>query len=499
MSKDPAPTGSPSADEGEGGHGVGLIAAVAAMGGFLFGYDSSVINGAVDAIQFHFHVHSSFLLGFAVAIALLGAAVGAVFAGQWADRWGRLLVMRVAALLFLIAAIGTAVAPDLITLMVFRVIGGLGIGVASVIAPTYIAEVSPARIRGRLASLQQLAIVFGIFAALLVDYAFYLGGGHCAAPDIPKHGSVHCAIASSGEIASIPAWRWMFLAMLVPAVIYGGLSLTIPESPRYLLAAGKDTRAREVLERVLGLRGEALVVKVNSIKDSLKREKPPAWSDLRGPALGLLPIVWIGLLLSVFQQFVGINVIFYFSTVLWSAVGFSSNDSFVISVISSLINIAATFIAIAFVDKVGRKPLLLIGSAGMTVTLGTMAVIFGTANVTNGQPHLSGAAGPIALVAANLFVVAFALSWGPVVWVLLGELFPNRIRASGLAVAAGAQWIANFAITETFSPLKDLSLGVAYGLYALFALLSFVFVSRWVRETKGMELEDMDDQLRVSS
>ncbi len=215
------------------------------------------------------------------------------------------------------------------------------------------------------------------------------------------------------------------------------------------------------------------------IQQTLRLEHKPSMRDLKGPALGLLPIVWIGILLSVFQQFVGINVIFYYSTTLWHAVGFTENDSFIISTITSVVNILTTFIAIALVDRVGRKPLLLIGSAGMTVTLGTMAVIFATASLdAEGNPVLTGAAGPIALIAANLFVVAFGMSWGPVVWVLLGELFPNRIRAAALSLAAAAQWLANWAITVSFPALSDFSLGFAYGLYAAFALLSYLFVTK---------------------
>jgi MFS family permease len=210
--------------------------------------------------------------------------------------------------------------------------------------------------------------------------------------------------------------------------------------------------------------------------------------------------VYVGLALSVFQQFVGINVIFYYSNILWQAVGFSENDSFVITVITSVVNILTTLIAIATVDHVGRKPLLLLGSVGMAVSLTTMAVIFGTAPVgADGDPHLSGAAGPVALVAANVFVIAFGMSWGPVVWVLLGEMFPNRIRASALALAAAGQWVANWLITVSFPGLKDISLGLAYGFYALCAVLSFVFVARWVHETKGRTLEDMDAGLSASA
>jgi MFS family permease len=223
----------------------------------------------------------------------------------------------------------------------------------------------------------------------------------------------------------------------------------------------------------------------------MERETEPSWRDLKTPEGKIAGIVWAGLLLSIFQQFVGINVIFYYSNILWEAVGFTEEQAFVTTVISATINVLTTFIAIATVDRFGRKPLLLIGSVGMAITLATMAIIFGTANVVNGAPDLQGAQGPIALIAANLYVVAFGMSWGPIVWVLLGEMFPNRMRAAALSLAAGGQWVANWIITVTFPGLKDISLALAYGLYAGFAVLSFFFVARFIDETKGKHLEDM--------
>jgi SP family sugar:H+ symporter-like MFS transporter len=268
------------------------------------------------------------------------------------------------------------------------------------------------------------------------------------------------------------------------------LSLTIPESPRHLLAKGRIDEAREVLRRVLGERG--LTAKITQIRESLAGEKEPSWADLRGPTMGLLPVVWIGIGLSVFQQFVGINVIFYYSSVLWQSVGFSENNSLIITVITSVVNVVTTLVAISLIDRWGRRPLLLTGSVGMAITLGIMAFLFAQAPLdAQGQPHLQGISGPIALVAANVYVFAFGMSWGPVVWVLLGEKFPNSIRAAALSVAAGAQWIANWVISTTFPSLKNAGLGLAYGLYTFFALLSFYFVWKYVRESKGQELEDM--------
>ena len=455
------------------------IASVAALGGLLFGYDSAVINGAVSSIQEDFGIDNA-RLGFAVASALLGAAAGAMTAGRIADRLGRISVMKIAAVFFLISAIGTGLAPNVWLVVFFRIVGGIGVGIASVIAPAYIAETSPPRIRGRLGSLQQLAIVTGIFLSLAIDYVL-----------------AHIAGGANKELwLGLEAWRWMFLLMAIPAIVYGALAFTIPESPRYLVARHKIPEARKVLSMLLGEKN--LEITISRIQETLEREDKPSWRDLRKPRsgfFGLYGIVWVGLGLSIFQQFVGINVIFYYSNVLWEAVGFDESQSFLITVITSIVNILTTLIAIALIDKIGRKPLLLIGSTGMAVSLATMAIIFGTASLdADGKPFLEGATGPIALIAANVFVIAFGMSWGPVVWVLLGEMFPNRIRAAALGLAAAGQWAANWLITVSFPQLRD-HLGLAYGFYALCAVLSFIFVWKWVMETKGVSLEDMHAEL----
>ncbi|WP_078291768.1 sugar porter family MFS transporter [Mycobacterium sp. D16R24] len=448
------------------------IASVAALGGLLFGYDSAVINGAVQAIQDEFAIRDA-ELGFAVASALLGAALGAMTAGRVADRIGRVAVMKIAAALFLLSAVGAGLSTNIELLVIFRVIGGVGVGVASLIAPAYIAETSPSNIRGRLGSLQQLAIVTGIFLSLTIDWLLaHLAGG-----------------ARSELWLGLPAWRWMFLAMALPALIYGALAFTIPESPRYLVATHRIPEARTVLTRLLGEKN--LDITITRIQETLDQSIVPSWRDLRRPTGGLYAIVWVGVALAVFQQLVGINVIFYYSNVLWQAVGFGETSSFTITVITSITNIATTLVAIALIDRVGRKPLLLIGSAGMALTLSTMSIVFSTASIVDGKPHLGPVAGPVALVAANLFVVAFGMSWGPVVWVLLGEIFPNRIRAAAMGVATAGNWAANWLVTVTFPALRD-ALGIAYGFYAICAVLSFLFVARWVKETKGRTLEDMD-------
>lgn len=451
-----------------------MIAAAAAVGGFLFGYDTSVINGTVDALEATFHLNKV-ALGFVVSSALLGCAVGAWFAGPLADRLGRVRVMLIAAGLFIVSAIGSGLAFAAWDLTVWRVVGGLGVGAASVIAPAYIAEIAPASMRGRLGSLQQLAIVTGIFVALLIDYLLAKAAGGSPAASVPWGG---------------PAWRWMFASAALPAFAYAVLALQIPESPRYLVRRGRLNEARKVLERVLGGDIESKIIEIKATLAGAA--ETIHLSVLRGPTLGLQGIVWIGILLSVFQQFVGINVIFYYSSSLWASVGFSESDSLLITVITSVTNILTTLVAIALIDKIGRKPLLLMGAAGMVITLAAMAICFSTATLdAGGQAVLSPAIGKVALVAANLYVVAFGMSWGPVVWVLLGEMFNNVIRVTALAVAAAAQWVANWLITSTFPALSRVGLDFAYGLYAAFALLAFIFVVRAVRETKGKELESM--------
>ncbi|MDO5738623.1 MAG: sugar porter family MFS transporter [Ornithinimicrobium sp.] len=453
-----------------------MLAGVAALGGFLFGFDTAVINGAVSAVRNQFGLGAG-LTGFVVSSALLGCVAGAFLAGRLADRIGRTRVMVLAALLFLISALGSGLSFGPVDLIGWRVLGGLGVGAASVIAPAYIAEISPASIRGRLGSLQQLAIVTGIFVALLSD-AWLAGIAGGAAEEL---------------WFGLAAWRWMFLAEAVPAIVYGVMALTIPESPRFLVAKGQVERARAVLGEVLKT---GIDERIAEIVRTVRQDARASFRDLLRPGGGgVLPIVWIGIALSVFQQFVGINVIFYYSTTLWQSVGFTESDALTQTVITSVTNILVTLVAIALIDRIGRKRLLTIGSVGMFITLGTLSYIFATAPLVKGdtgmEPALGDTAGVIALVAANLFVVFFGMSWGPAVWVLLGEMFNNTIRGTALGLAAAAQWLANFAISTSFPAMADVGLGFAYGFYTLFALLSLVFVLKFVPETKGRQLEDM--------
>ena len=450
-------------------------ASVAAIGGLLFGWDISTTNRAVKALQVTFHIGNG-ILGFAGASAVLGAAVGAVWAGRIGDRSGRLTIMKLSAASFFVSGLGAGLAPNIWLFIAFHVVGGIGIGFSSVAAPAYIAEVSPPRFRGRLGSLQQLAIVCGLFGAMALTWVpFHLAGG-----------------ASKPLWLGLAAWRWTFLIELTLAVLYFGLLHTIPESPRYLVARQRISQATKVLSTLLSERDAQHTIA--RITATLDQSKPQSWRDLRKPTGGLYGIVWVGLGLAVFQQFVGINVIFNYSDLLWETVGFGEKSSFTIGLVTTGVNVLITLVAIALIDRLGRRPLLLAGSAGMSLMLITMTVVFAGATVRDGQPQLDGGAGIVALAAADLFVVAFAVSWGPVLWVLLGEMFPNRIRSAALGLASGVQWMANWTVAVTFPALRHV-LPAAYCFYSLCAVLSLVFVWRWVRETNGVSLEDMPDEV----
>nr|WSY51431.1 sugar porter family MFS transporter [Streptomyces sp. NBC_00886] len=448
-----------------------FIAAAAAMGGFLFGYDSSVINGAVEAIRSRYDIGSA-ALAQVIAIALIGCAIGAATAGRIADRIGRIRCMQISAVLFTISAVGSALPFALWDLAFWRVIGGFAIGMASVIGPAYIAEVAPPAYRGRLGAFQQAAIVVGIAISQLVNWGLLNAAGG----------------DQRGELMGLEAWQVMLGVMVIPAVLYGMLSFTIPESPRFLISVGKLDRAHEVLREVEGDEVD-LDTRVTEIEHAMKSEHKSTFKDLLGGGgFFFKPIVWVGIGLSVFQQFVGINVAFYYSSTLWQSVGVDPTDSFLYSFTTSIINIVGTVIAMIFVDRVGRKPLALIGSVGMVVGLGLEAWAFSFDLVDGKLPAVQGWT---ALIAAHVFVLFFALSWGVVVWVFLGEMFPNRIRAAALGVAASAQWIANWAITASFPSLADWNLSATYVIYTVFAALSIPFVLKFVKETKGKKLEEM--------
>lgn len=451
-----------------------FISCVAAIGGFLFGYDSAVINGTIGAIKIAFD-SSTVGSGFSVASMLLGCAFGALNAGSWSDKIGRRPIMKIAAILFLVSAWGSGIATTSEVFSIFRIIGGIAVGAASVVAPAYISEVAPAQIRGRLASLQQMAIVVGIFVAFLVNYMIAKSAGG----------------ASNQYWFGFESWKWMFWAEGVPAFLYLVFSFIVPESPRYLIASGQQEKSKHVLLKVWGNQ-EFVNREVDIIESTVNSDHKNKFSDIFFNGK-LLPIVWVGLILSMFQQFVGINVVFYYGAVLWESAGFSESDALMINIISGTVNIVSTIVAISLIDKIGRKPLLLFGSIGMTLTLGILALIFSMADIdAHGNLNLTYTSGMLALITANFYVFCFGISWGPVVWVLLGEMFSNKIRGSAIAVAAGAQWLANFMITMSFPVfLEKIGLFGAYSIYAFFAFISIFFVKKFILETKGKTLEEM--------
>ena len=476
-----------------------FISCAAAMGGFLFGFDTSVINGTLGALELKLQTTAA-ELGVAASVAVLGAAVGAFSAGTLANKFGRKKVMFAAAIVFFLSSVGAGYPffftgldnghANLIEFILWRAFGGIGIGAASIIVPAYIAEVSPGALRGRLATMQQFAIVIGIFAAQLSNFVI---GQIIAGGVVEIDPATRKAIAAT-TLGGFETWQIMFWIECIPAALYGALIVFLPESPRYLVARNETAKAADILGKIIS--PSAVAQKIEDIKATLQNEVVPKFSDLIekiGGAKRITPILWVGIGLAMLQQFTGINVIFYYGEVLWRSVGFCQEDAMLTNIISASVNILSTIIAIALIDKVGRKPLLWIGSAGMAFTLGILAIIFATAGVDNyGNPILKGATSYFAVISANLFIVFFAFSWGPVMWVLLGEMFNNRIRAVALAVCGLLHWIANFFISSTFPiMLSTIGLGAAYGFYAISALAGMVFVLKFVKETKGKELEEM--------
>ena len=450
-----------------------LISCIATIGGFLFGFDSGVINGTVDGLRNAFN-SNDIGTGFNVASMLLGCALGAFFAGRLADIYGRRSMLIVAAILFIVSAWGSGVSGGSVEFIIYRIIGGLAVGAASIMAPAYISEVSLAHFRGRMITVQQIAIISGLTAAFLSNYLLAKVAGRST--DVLWGG--------------FEARRWMFWIELIPAFIFFFALLIIPESPRYLVVKGKRDVALAVLTKLYG--PTSAQIKLDEIHGSIAQDHKPRFRDLLNGAGKVRKIVWVGIGLATFQQLVGINVVFYYGAVLWQSVGFTESDALAINVLSGGISIAACIISILLIDKIGRKPILLIGSIGMAITLGLAAIAFSTASIVDGKVTLGDGMGVMALIAANTYVLFFNFSWGPVMWVMLGEMFPNQIRGSGLAVAGLFQWGTNFGITMTFPiMLAGIGLAGAYGFYTLCAAISIFFVLKFVHETRGVELENM--------
>ena len=453
---------------------IGAIVAVATIGGFLFGYDSGAVNGTQEGLRTAFGL-SDAGLGFTVGSLLIGCFIGAFFAGRLADVMGRRNTMMVAAILFLAGALVQGSASTQEIFVIARLCGGMAVGAASVLSPAYISEVAPASIRGRLTTVQQIMIITGLTAAFLVNYFLAASAG----------------ISTAQFWGGIAAWRWMYLMQAIPAAIFLIALFLIPESPRYLVSKGRQDKAESVLASLFG--SSVARAKLDEIKSTFAEDHRPRLSDIKGPNGGIRKVVWAGIMLAAFQQFVGINVIFYYGATLWQLAGFTEDQSLQINIVSGAVSIAACFLTIAVIDKIGRKPILLIGSAGMALTLFAMVFAFsqGTLDAA-GKLQLPSSMGTLALIAANLYVIFFNFSWGPVMWVMLGEMFPNQIRGSALAVCGFVQWFTNYLIAQSFPIMaKSLGLTVSYTFYAVSAVISFFLVQKLVHETRGVELEQM--------
>ncbi|PKD44065.1 sugar porter family MFS transporter [Rhodohalobacter barkolensis] len=457
-----------------------FLSTIAAIGGFLFGFDSGVINGTVGALQEAFN-SDAVGTGFNVASMLLGCALGAFFGGSLADKFGRKPILLITAVAFIFSAWGSGAAGSSTFFVFARILGGFAVGAASVLVPAYISEIAPPKVRGALTTLMQLMIVIGLFIAFVSNYNIAGSAGGATEP----------------FWGGFDAWQWMFWVEMIPAGIFFLGLLFIPESPRYLVAAGKLDEARAVLSSLAT--GDTADDKIKDIQSTLEENRKPRLSDIISKHTGKIqPIIWVGLGLTTLQQFTGINVVFYYGATLWQAAGFTEENALLQNVISGSVNVLFTFVAIALVDKVGRKPLLMIGALGQAVMLGILALIFGTAAATDGGAlQLEGNMGLYALLSANGYIAFFAFTWGPIMWVMLGEMFPNQFRGAALAVCGLIHWLSNFTITMTFPVLlASIGLGLSYGIYAGFGVIAFFFVKRYVVETKGRTLEDMSRDIQ---
>ena len=454
---------------------------VATLGGLLFGYDTGVISGTVGSLDEFFVIPKNLsenaanaFKGFLVASALIGCIIGGAFGGLISKKLGRKKGLILAAILFLISALGSAMPEMFITsigdgdhtlstvFIIYRIIGGVGVGLASMLSPLYIAEIAPADKRGRLVSYNQLAIVGGFMVVYFVNYFISKSGG-------------------SDEWLNAIGWRWMFASEVIPAGLFLLLLFLVPDTPRSLMLKNKPEEALDVLEKVNGEVRAAEILK--EIENSMNATSTSE-SLL---SFGWLVIV-IGVLLSIFQQFVGINVVLYYAPEIFKTVSSGTNSALLMTIIVGIVNFLFTIIAIRTVDKYGRKPLMVIGAIGMAVAMFSLGFVF-----------YAEASGYAALFAMMLYVASFAMSWGPVTWVLLSEIFPNKIRGKALAIAVAAQWISNYLVSLTFPMMNDNSYlteqfnhGFAYWVYGVMSILATLFILKYVPETKGKTLEEME-------
>ncbi len=452
------------------------ITLAAAMGGLLFGYDWVVIGGARQFYEAYFHLTSEEMVGWANSCALVGCFVGSFVAGYAGERFGRRRVLITSAVLFAVSSGLTGWSYSFATFICWRIVGGTAIGLSSNISPLYIAEISPATIRGRLVSLNQFAIVVGILLAQIANWKI--------ARPIPDHIS-QALFLQSWNVRY--GWRWMFCAVVVPAVLFTMMSLFIPESPRWLLARGRSDEAYKVLSRVGG-RSYALS-EVANIKVALQAEEnaKSSWRELWLP--GVRKIVLIGAALAVLQQWTGINILFNYAAEVYRSAGYGENDILLNIVITGAINLIFTVIAMLIVDRVGRRPMMLLGCIGV-----------GLSHLLSGYAYRAGLHGSAVLVLTLSAIACYALTLAPVTWVLISEIFPNHVRSRAVSVAVSALWIASFALTYTF-PLINRSLGSSGTFlgYGTICMLGAVFVFVFVPETKGKTLEEIEAKVLTSN
>jgi len=465
----------------------------AALGGLLFGYDTAVISGAVKAIDANFinpqtslsETARSSLSGWTISCALLGCVIGAFVAGPVSTRYGRKPTLMLSAVLFFLGSIGSAfpefglgpighMGPAALTpFIIYRILGGIGVGVASMISPLYIAEIAPPKIRGTLVTFQQIAIVSGMLVVYFVNYA------------IARHGN-DAWILSDG-------WRWMLASEVIPAVLFFVLMIFVPDTPRWYVIRGRDEEALKVLNRLTSADDAQRTLK--EIEGTLVERSRPLFS------YGVLVVV-VGIMLSIFQQFVGINPVLYYAPLMFSNLGASTDNAFLQTIVVGVALVVFTVVAQVTVDRVGRKPLLIIGAVIMAVAMLTLGFLFNGAAHPNagGALQISHATSLWALAAVVTYIAGFSLSWGPIVWVMLAEIFPNSIKGTAMAIAVAVQWIANLFISWSFKILDGSSYlnhlfnhGFAYWMYGVCSVLAALFVMKYVPETKGRSLEDMEN------